>query len=165
MLSTVIKLYKFRGDGRVVLEVLDKRLNDSGKNWRHVYKSLLVYQYLLENGPEYIINHCKKNLHVIKTLREYQHIDEKMMDQGQKGSCQLISVRSKSREVTELLTDESKLREARANRNQTRERLYGDSVSNYSLPRNGEDEDLKRAIELSKQEAAAEERRRRDRQE
>ena len=91
-------------------------MNDSGKNWRHVYKALTVYQYLLENGPEYVIAHTKKNLHLIKTLKEYQYIDEKMLDQGQKGSTKINSVRSKSREITTLLTDEEKLKEARSNR-------------------------------------------------
>ena len=34
-----------------VMGMLWKRLNDSGRNWRHVYKSLVLLEYLLKNGP------------------------------------------------------------------------------------------------------------------
>jgi hypothetical protein len=34
--------YSFNGrDLMIIMEVIDKRLNDSGKNWRHVFKVLL----------------------------------------------------------------------------------------------------------------------------
>ena len=29
-----------------------KRLNDHGKNWRHVYKSLVLLEYLIKTGSE-----------------------------------------------------------------------------------------------------------------
>jgi epsin len=72
-------------DFQVIMDIIDKRLNDSGKNWRHVFKALTVIQYMLENGPEETIHHCKKNLHSIKTLREFQYIDETGHDQGANG--------------------------------------------------------------------------------
>lgn len=34
------------------MEMLDKRLNDKGKNWRHVFKSLVLLDYLLHAGSE-----------------------------------------------------------------------------------------------------------------
>lgn len=34
-----------------IMGMLWKRLNDSGRNWRHVYKSLILLEYLLKNGP------------------------------------------------------------------------------------------------------------------
>lgn len=33
-------------------EMLDKRLNDKGKNWRHVFKGLTLLDYLLHAGSE-----------------------------------------------------------------------------------------------------------------
>ncbi|KAJ1932439.1 hypothetical protein FBU59_006371, partial [Linderina macrospora] len=50
-----------------VMEMIDKRLNDKGKNWRHVFK---VLQYSVDN------------IYVVKTLREFQHIDDSGRDQG-----------------------------------------------------------------------------------
>lgn len=32
--------------------MLDKRLNDKGKNWRHVFKSLTLLDYILHAGSE-----------------------------------------------------------------------------------------------------------------
>ncbi|MQM09553.1 hypothetical protein Taro_042428 [Colocasia esculenta] len=32
-----------------------KRTNDTGKNWRHVYKGLTVLEYLVAHGSEYIV--------------------------------------------------------------------------------------------------------------
>lgn len=35
-----------------VMRMIWKRLNDHGKNWRHVYKSLVLLDYLIKNGNE-----------------------------------------------------------------------------------------------------------------
>ena len=35
-----------------VMVIIWKRLSDSGRNWRHVYKSLILVQYLVINGSE-----------------------------------------------------------------------------------------------------------------
>jgi len=35
--------------------MLDKRLNDKGKNWRHVFKSLTLLDYLLHAGSENVV--------------------------------------------------------------------------------------------------------------
>lgn len=36
-------------------EMLDKRLNDKGKNWRHVFKALTVLDYILHAGSENVV--------------------------------------------------------------------------------------------------------------
>lgn len=35
-----------------IMDLLDKRLNDSGKNWRHVFKALTLLDYLLHCGTD-----------------------------------------------------------------------------------------------------------------
>lgn len=65
-----------------VLDMLDKRLNDKGKNWRHVFKSLTVLDYLVHCGSEDVVNWSKDNIYIIKTLREFQYVDENGKDQG-----------------------------------------------------------------------------------
>ncbi|KAJ3019650.1 hypothetical protein NUW54_g28 [Trametes sanguinea] len=65
-----------------IMEMLDKRLNDKGKNWRHVFKSLTVLDYLLHAGSENVVVYFRDNLYVIKTLKEFQYIDEEGKDQG-----------------------------------------------------------------------------------
>ncbi|SLM39445.1 Epsin-like, N-terminal [Lasallia pustulata] len=38
-----------------IMDMLDKRLNDKGKNWRHVLKSLKVLDYCLHEGSELVV--------------------------------------------------------------------------------------------------------------
>ena len=68
-----------------VMDMLDKRLNDKGKNWRHVLKSLKVLDYCLHEGSELVVTWARKNIYIIKTLREFQYIDEDGRDVGQNG--------------------------------------------------------------------------------
>lgn len=77
-----------------VMDMLDKRLNDRGKNWRHVLKSLKVLDYCLHEGSELVVTWARKNIYIIKTLREFQHIDEDGRDVGQNGKR--VSHRSKN---------------------------------------------------------------------
>ena len=65
--------------------MLDKRLNDKGKNWRHVLKSLKVLDYCLHEGSELVVTWARKNIYIIKTLREFQYVDEEGRDVGQNG--------------------------------------------------------------------------------
>lgn len=69
------------------MDMIDKRLNDKGKNWRHVLKALKVLDYSLHEGSELVVTWAKQNLFIIKTLREFQYIDEDGMDVGQNGRC------------------------------------------------------------------------------
>src|SRR6266511_2955730 len=68
-----------------IMDMLDKRLNDKGKNWRHVLKSLKVLDYCLHEGSELVVTWARKNVYIIKTLREFQYIDEEGRDVGQSG--------------------------------------------------------------------------------
>lgn len=68
-----------------IMDMLDKRLNDKGKNWRHVLKSLKVLDYCLHEGSELVVTWARKNVYIIKTLREFQHVDEEGRDVGQNG--------------------------------------------------------------------------------
>lgn len=68
-----------------IMDMLDKRLNDKGKNWRHVLKALKVLDYSLHEGSELVVTWARKNIYIIKTLREFQYIDEDGRDVGQNG--------------------------------------------------------------------------------
>jgi ENTH domain-containing protein len=68
-----------------IMDMLDKRLNDKGKNWRHVLKSLKVLDYCLHEGSEMVVTWARKNVYIIKTLREFQYVDDEDKDVGQNG--------------------------------------------------------------------------------
>ena len=65
-----------------VMGMLWRRLNDSGKNWRHVYKALTLLDYLLKTGSERVAHQCRENLYTIQTLKDFQYIDRDGKDQG-----------------------------------------------------------------------------------
>lgn len=58
-----------------------KRLNDHGKNWRHVYKALVLLEYLLKTGSDRVALQCKENIYAIQTLKDFQYMEEGK-DQG-----------------------------------------------------------------------------------
>ncbi|KAI0674006.1 hypothetical protein C8Q78DRAFT_969052 [Trametes maxima] len=144
-----------------IMEVIDKRINDKGKNWRHVFKSLVVLDYLLHSGSENVIRYCEDNLYEIKTLREFQYIDEDGKDEG-------ANVRQKAKDITNLLMDKKQLYQERRIRSQMWDRLKGqgkgaedDTDARRKRATNGasreeDDEELRRAIEESKRTAEQE---------
>ncbi|KAJ7301171.1 epsin 2-like protein, partial [Mycena albidolilacea] len=85
-----------------IREILGKRLNDEGKNWRQVYKSLVVIDYILHHGSEDVITYFKYNLYVIRALEKFHYMEEIGKDQGQ-------NVRAKARNIISLLLDEGRL--------------------------------------------------------
>ncbi|KAJ6571880.1 hypothetical protein B0H19DRAFT_935645 [Mycena capillaripes] len=146
-----------QGDFVEIMEMLDKRLNDKGKNWRHVFKSLTLLDYLLHQGSENVIIYFKDNLYVIKTLKEFQYVDEDGKDQGG-------NVRAKAKDITSLLQDEGRLRTERRARASMRERMVkgagedgefdaavrGDENGRRRAGGGRDDDELRRAIEESK---------------
>ena len=65
-----------------IMDMLDKRVNDKGKYWKHVAKALTVLDYLVRFGSGRCVKWCKQNLYVIKTLREFRYEDESGMNRG-----------------------------------------------------------------------------------
>jgi epsin len=68
-----------------IMDMIDKRLNDKGKNWRHVLKALKVLDYCLHEGSELVVTWARQSVYIIKTLREFQYVDEEGRDVGQNG--------------------------------------------------------------------------------
>lgn len=147
--------------------MIDRRLNDKGKNWRHVMKALTLLDYIIHYGSENVVLWSKDNLYIIKTLREFQYIDEEGRDQG-------ANIRSKARELTSLLQDDDRLRTERTSKNGRRRRrgssrpppptrppLSGSNTGRSNRRGSPTDSDLQRALEESRMTAEEEERRRR----
>ncbi|XP_056107827.1 epsin-3 isoform X1 [Rhinichthys klamathensis goyatoka] len=112
-----------------VMGIIWKRLNDHGKNWRHVYKALTLLDYLIKSGSDRVAQQCKENIYAIQTLRDFQYIDRDGQDQG-------MSVREKSKQLVALLKDDEKLKQERSQSLKTRERVTGTSgaIGYGSLP-------------------------------
>ncbi|XP_013862391.1 epsin-2 [Austrofundulus limnaeus] len=99
-----------------IMNMIWKRLNDHGKNWRHVYKALTLLDYLIKTGSERVALQCKENIFAIQTLKDFQYIDRDGKDQG-------INVREKSKQLVVLLKDEERLKGERSQALKTKERM------------------------------------------
>lgn len=50
---------------QMIMTVIWKRINDTGKNWRHVYKGLTVLEYLVAHGAERVIDDIREHAYQI----------------------------------------------------------------------------------------------------
>ncbi|KAI9605162.1 hypothetical protein H4Q26_003137 [Puccinia striiformis f. sp. tritici PST-130] len=153
-----------------IMEMLDKRLNDKGKNWRHVFKALTLLDYLLHGGSENVVLYFRENIYIIKLSKNFN--TSMNMEKIKEQMASLI--RQKAKDISNLLSDESRLREERRTRAHMRDRMVGGrrnsldedggdhvprrarSVPPSRHPHNMEDSELQRALELSKLTAAQE---------
>eukprot|EP00761_Pharyngomonas_kirbyi_P011803 gb/GECH01011829.1/.p1 GENE.gb/GECH01011829.1/~~gb/GECH01011829.1/.p1 ORF type:complete len:270 (+),score=112.50 gb/GECH01011829.1/:1-810(+) len=103
---------------RIVMDTVWKRMNDSGKNYRHVYKSLQLLEFLVTHGAERCIDEAKDSINTIRTLKHFQYIDENGKDQG-------VNIRELSKKVAKLLSDDHAIAEEREKAQQITARIQG----------------------------------------
>ncbi|XP_012688980.1 epsin-1 isoform X2 [Clupea harengus] len=161
-----------------IMSMVWKRLNDHGKNWRHVYKAMTLMEYLIKTGSERVAQQCRENIYAVQTLKDFQFIDRDGKDQG-------VNVREKAKQLVTLLKDEERLREERIHALKTKEKMAqttsassapsapgigGGSMApqqgadgEQAWPQSSGEEDLQLqlALAMSKEEAEQEERLRR----
>ncbi|XP_061605523.1 epsin-3 isoform X4 [Phyllopteryx taeniolatus] len=101
-----------------VMGMIWRRLNDHGKNWRHVYKALALLDYLIKTGSDRVAQECRDNIYSIQTLKDFQYIDRDGQDQG-------IHIREKAKKLVALLKDPEKLKKDRAQALKTKSRMVG----------------------------------------
>ncbi|XP_056626005.1 clathrin interactor 1a [Triplophysa dalaica] len=104
-----------------------RMLRDNKKNWRRVYKSLLLLAYLVRNGSERVVTSAREHLYDLRSIESYHYVDENGKDQG-------INVRQKVKEMIELVQDDDRLREERKKAKKNRDKYIGvssDSMSGY----------------------------------
>ncbi|ORY50299.1 hypothetical protein BCR33DRAFT_781059 [Rhizoclosmatium globosum] len=161
-----------------IMEMIDKRLNDSGKNWRHVYKVCIHTPLTLSNGSgrdrdetriaihwscstscwlpvQKTLSNMPKKTSMYQDLKEFMYIDEDGRDHG-------ANVRQLSKDITAHLSDDARLREERNGRAQNHRFSGSDDDDGDRDRRRGngngygnEDDELRRALEESKRTAEA----------
>ncbi|KAL7733206.1 hypothetical protein ACLKA6_004715 [Drosophila palustris] len=134
-----------------IMQMIWKRLNDHGKNWRHVYKALILLEYLIKTGTEKVAQQCKENIFAIQTLREFVYFEE--------GKDQGTHVREKAKQLVNLLKDDERLKNERVKALKAKERFalhpsgfgsdgYIDGPSQRDMPPGWQEEPPKNASEL-----------------
>jgi len=160
-----------------IMGIIWKRISDTGKNWRHVYKSLVLLDYLVKTGAERVQNQCKENIYSIQTLKDFQYVDNRdYKDHGK-------NVRERATQLVSLLKDEERLRNERDKSLKNKERFSKQTTamgshtgqvtgmptsgshapSGYRPSNTGEEElQLQLALAMSKEEAENKEKQERE---
>ncbi|XP_062221631.1 clathrin interactor EPSIN 2-like [Phragmites australis] len=100
---------------QMIMNIVWKRINDTGKNWRHVYKGLIVLDYLVAHGTERVIDDIREHAYQISALADFQYIDSAGRDQGS-------NVRRKSQSLVSLVNDKERIQEVRQKALATRDK-------------------------------------------
>jgi hypothetical protein len=108
-----------------IITILERRLNDKGKNWRHVMKALTLLLYCVYEGSDAITDWLRKNLHLVTTLREFTYADARNIDQGG-------PIRTKATVLTELLQDETKLMNEKQNYQRIRQQMGRPGIVDFN---------------------------------
>uniref|UniRef100_A0A3P9DHD3 Clathrin interactor 1b n=1 Tax=Maylandia zebra TaxID=106582 RepID=A0A3P9DHD3_9CICH len=108
-----------------------RMLKDNKKNWRRVYKALLLLAYLIRNGSERVVTSAREHIYDLRSLENYHFIDESGKDQG-------INVRQKVKEMVEFIQDDDRLREERKKAKKNKDKYIG--VSSDSMGGGGANE-------------------------
>ncbi|KAL3572896.1 hypothetical protein D5086_026800 [Populus alba] len=118
---------------QMIMAVLWKRINDTGKNWRHVYKALTVLEYLVAHGSERAIDEIREHSYQITTLSDFQYIDSSGKDQGN-------NVRKKSQSLVVLVNDKERIVEARQKAAANRDKFRNASPGGMYRPGSYDDD-------------------------
>uniref|UniRef100_A0AAX7UDY7 ENTH domain-containing protein n=1 Tax=Astatotilapia calliptera TaxID=8154 RepID=A0AAX7UDY7_ASTCA len=105
-----------------------RMLRDNKKNWRRVYKSLLLLAHLIRNGSERVVTSAREHLYDLRSLESYHFVDENGKDQG-------VNVRQKVKEMVEFVQDDDRLREERKKAKKNKDKYIG--VSSDSMGHRG----------------------------
>ncbi|CAL1286536.1 unnamed protein product [Larinioides sclopetarius] len=101
-----------------VMGMLWKRMLHDKRNWRRIYKSLLLLGYLVRNGSERVVTSAREHIYDLRSLENYSHIDELGRDQG-------INVRQRVRDLIDFIQDDEKLREERKKAKKAKDKYIG----------------------------------------
>eukprot|EP00906_Rhabdomonas_costata_P018024 RCo026276 len=113
-------------DKKIIMKALWKRITTSQtKEWPQIYKSLAVFEHLLLHGPESVVDDIKEQMYSLRTLHDFQYIDEKGQDKGH-------SVREKSKKLLEWVSNPSILAEEKAKSESLRKKFVGISSEQSS---------------------------------
>lgn len=91
------------------------------RNWRKVFKALMLCEYLVKNGCERCVDEIRDHSFRVRQLQDFNYYEEKL-DRGQ-------GVRDKAMQLKELLADNDVVRDARANAKRLRDKFVGHGSS------------------------------------
>jgi len=102
-----------------VMGMIWKRmLQDNKTNWRRIYKSLLLLDYLIKNGSERVVTSSREHIYDLRGLENFTFVDENGKDQG-------INIRHKVTDMLEFVQDDDRLRDERKKAKKNKDKYVG----------------------------------------
>ncbi|KAL7159245.1 hypothetical protein ABFS83_01G015400 [Erythranthe nasuta] len=121
-LAEIAKATNKFSECQLVMNVLWTRLTETGKDWRFVYKSLTVIEYLVAHGSDRAVDDIIEHTFQISSLASFEYVEPNGKDLG-------INVRKKAETIVTLLNNKDKIQEVRSKAATNREKYIGVSSS------------------------------------
>ncbi|KAJ0971409.1 hypothetical protein J5N97_019368 [Dioscorea zingiberensis] len=121
-LSDIAQNTKKYTECQMIMNVLWTRLNDTGPNWRHVYKALAVVEYLIANGSDRAVDDILECSSKIAAVSSFEYVEPNGKDLG-------INVRKKAETILGILRDKDKIQQVRNKASANRDKYIGLSSS------------------------------------
>ncbi|KAI9247006.1 hypothetical protein EDC94DRAFT_637615 [Helicostylum pulchrum] len=166
LMNEIAQLTFNESDFIEIMDMIDKRLNDKGKNWRHVFKTLKEFQHLEENGKDVGANVRQKAKDITNLLvddnrlkeerRQRQGMRDRMANVGDylNESVRRINGENSENSNARSWDDENELKKALAES----KRIAAEEENN----RRQGDDDLEKALQISQQEAFDQEKKKKE---
>ncbi|KAH6608866.1 ENTH-domain-containing protein [Trichoderma cornu-damae] len=102
-----------------IMPMIYRRFTEkSAEEWRQIYKSLQLLEFLIKHGSERVIDDARGHITLLKMLRQFHFIDQNGKDQG-------VNVRNRAKELAELLGDVDRIRSERKKARVTKNKYTG----------------------------------------
>jgi epsin len=116
--------YNYREREEIIAFTFRRFTEKAANEWRQIYKSLQLLDYLIKNGSERIIDDVRANISLIQMLKSFHYIDSKGRDQG-------INVRNRAKTLIALLNDDALIRSERKKARANAKKFGGVSSAAY----------------------------------
>ncbi|KAF7721498.1 Epsin-3, clathrin recruitment and traffic between the Golgi and endosome [Apophysomyces ossiformis] len=110
--------YNYQYFNEIMPTVYKRFTEKEAKQWRQIYKALVLLEYLVKNGSERVVDDARSHISMIKIMRNFHYIDEKGKDQG-------INIRNRAKELAELLSNTDLIKAERKKARQNRNKYTG----------------------------------------
>ncbi|KAK4515646.1 uncharacterized protein ATC70_010597 [Mucor velutinosus] len=110
--------YNYQYFNEIMPTVYRRFTEKESKQWRQIYKALVLLEYLIKNGSERVVDDARSHVSMIKVMRNFYYIDDKGKDEG-------LNVRNRAKEIVELLGNTDKIRSERKLAKKNRNKYTG----------------------------------------
>ncbi|KAL3645959.1 hypothetical protein CASFOL_011139 [Castilleja foliolosa] len=118
ILAEIAQATKKFSECQIVMNVIWTRLIETDKNWRFVYKTLAVIEYLVANGSERALDDILEHTFQISSLTKFEYVEPNGKDVG-------LNVRKKAETIVGLLNDTDKIQQVRDKAATNRDKYFG----------------------------------------